>query len=346
MSQCDLKQYYYRWSGVIMIFFREVDRRTVTRDQILTDENFKEHYMSEIGVDGNGNFVSGVESVEKIGGNAISLLSSAVFCKCIQNCSSNSEIKKTVEDYIINAIDDEDLKQFIRQETTRILTEIEDISDIRKHFGTEMCRCIENEEIKERNKIMWYGMYRYTVSAKYLEGDGVRKVCHENILRDKVRDEDKYYNSESGMKWCRELSRFRIMNNNATWIYIKECCESIGKFLQTSIVSEDDLQDNPLRYMVDRSYDSGIVEERTGTRLVNELIDVGFLFKDNRYYNILERFDRILKLSNEIGKIKDDGIRSNVQFVMNLLSSNLTFIKSYINAFDCYMMNCFRSGLI
>ena len=329
-----------------MIFFREVDRRTVTREQILADKNFKKYYMSEIGVDGDGNFVSGVESVEKISGNVISLLNSAVFCKCIQNCSSNSEVKKTVEDYIINAIDDGDLKQFIRQETTRILTEIEDISDIRNHFGTEMCRCIEHEEMKEEDRIMWYGMYRYTVSEKYPEGDEVRKVCHENILRKTVRDEDEYYNSEGGMKWCRELSRFRIMNNNATWIYIKECCESIGKFLQTSIVSEDDFHDNPIHHMMDRCYDSGIVEERTETWLVGELICLGFLFRDNRYYNILERLDGILKLSNEISKIKDDGIRSNVQFVMNLLSSNLTFIKSYINAFDCYMMNCFMSGLI
>lgn len=146
-----------------MIFFREVNGRTVTREQILADENFNEYYMSEIGVDGNGNFVNGVESVEKISGNAISLLNSGVFCKCIQNCSSKSEVRKTVEDYIINAIDGEDLKQFIRQETTRILSEVEDISDIKGYFATEMCRCIQYEGTKEKNKIMWYGMYRGSV---------------------------------------------------------------------------------------------------------------------------------------------------------------------------------------
>ena len=48
-----------------MLFFKEVKGGTLTRADILSGDSGKSYYMSEISVDGNGKFISGIESFEE-----------------------------------------------------------------------------------------------------------------------------------------------------------------------------------------------------------------------------------------------------------------------------------------
>ena len=91
--------------------------------------------------------------------------------------------------------------------------------------------------------------------------------------------------------------------------------------------------------MMGNCYDPGIITERTGTVLVEELIDIGFMFRDNRYYGILSKMNKVLCMMYEPSKIVDDTIRNHVKFVLDLLSANQKFIRDYINLFDFYMCN-------
>ena len=322
-----------------MLFFKQVTDRTLTRADILAGDSGKSYYMSEISVDGNGEFISGIESFESTDSEIASMLYSNVFYKNIENSSSITEIKKATEDYIINAIDDDMCKESIRRFMDKTLTDSEDFKGLKSSFIRVLRHFIEGIRDIELGKLLWSGMYKFKVLAVQYEGRDEKVIQYLNSLDSKVSKERSYIDSESGIWWNRELSKFRIMNGNANWLYIKDCCESVGKFLQASIVTEEDFHEKPVHYMMGRCYDSGIITERTGAELVNELIDIGLMFRDNRYYGILSKLNKILCMVYESSKIVDDTIRNNVKFVLNLLSENQKFIKDYINLFDFYMCN-------
>lgn len=322
-----------------MLFFKEVKGRTLTRADILASDNGKSYYMSEISVDGNGEFISGTESVEDADSEIRSMLYSNVFYKCIENSSSITEIKKATEDYIINAIDDDMCKESIRRFMDKTLTDSEDFKGLKSSFIRALRHFIESIRDIEQGKLLWSGMYKFTVSAVQYADRDEKVIEYSNSLDSKVSKERSYLNSESGIWWNRELSKFRMMNCNTNWLYIKDCCESAGNFLQTSIVTEKGFHENPIHYMMGRCYDAGIITEKTGAELIDELIDMGFMFRDNRYYGILSKLNKVLCMMYEPSKIVDDTIRNSVKSVLNLLSENQKFIKDYINLFDYYMCN-------
>ena len=322
-----------------MLFFREVKGKTLTRADILTSDSNKSYYMSEISVDGNGEFISGVESVEDTDSEIIPMLYSHAFCKYIEKSGSISEIKQATEDYIINAIHDDMCRENIRHFMDKTLADSENFEELKSSFIRTLLNYIESIRDIELGKLLWSGMYKFTVSAVPYADRDEKVIEYSSSLDSKVSKERSYINSESGIWWDRELSKFRIMNCNSNWLYIKDCCESVGKFLQTSIVTKEDFHENPIHYMMGRCYDPGIIAERTGTELVYELIDMGFMFRDNRYYGILAKMNKVLCMMYEPGKIVDDTIRNNVRFVLDLLSANQKFIKDYINLFDYYMYN-------
>lgn len=323
-----------------MLFFKEVKGRTLTHADILASDSNRSYYMSEICVNGNGEFVSGIESVEDIDNEITSMLYSSAFSKYIENSGSITEIKKATEDYLINAINDDVLKESIRRFLDKTLTDSDNFEELRSSFIDALRHYMHSIRDTERRKLLWSGMYKFEVYTvlKYIDRDE-KVIEYSNSLGSKAGEEKRYINSESGMWWSRELSKFRIMNSNANWLYIKDCCESAGKLLQTSIVTEEDLHKNPIHYMMGNGYDPGIITERIGTELVEELIDIGFMFRDNRYYGILSKMDEVLHMVYEPGKIVNDTIRNHVKFVLNLLSENQKFIRDYINFFDFYMYN-------
>ena len=322
-----------------MFFFKEVKDTTLTRADILASDSRKSYYMSEICVDGNGEFVSGTESVEDTDSEITSMLYSNVYSKCIKNSSSITEIKKATEDYIINAVYDDMCKENIRRFMDKTLTDSDDFEEVKTSFISALRDHIDSIRKTEKRKLLWSGMYKFEVcTVEYADRDE-KVIEYSSSFDSKVSEEQQYINSESGIWWNRELSKFRMMNSNANWLYIKDCCESVGKFLQTNILTEEDFHENPIHYMMGRCYNPGIITERTGTVLVEELIDLGFMFRDNKYYGILSKMDKILPMTYEPSKIVDDTIRNNVKFILNLLSANHKFIRDYINLFDFYMCN-------
>ena len=322
-----------------MLFFKEVKGETLTRADILAGDSGKSYYMSEISVDGNGKFISGIESFEDADCEITSMLYSHVFDKHIENSGSIAEIKKATEDYIINAIDDDMCRESIRRFMDKTLIDSEDLEGLKSSFIRTLRDYIESIRDIEQGKLLWSGMYKFTVSVVQSAGRDEKVIEYSNLLDSKVSKERSYIDSESGIWWNRAQSQFRVMNCNANWLYIKDCCESVGKFLQTNIVTEEDFHENPIHYMMGRCYDSGIITERTGAELVDELINIGFMFRDNRYYGVLSKLNKILCMMYEPSKIVDDTIRNNVRFLLNLLSENQKFIKDYINLFDYYMCN-------
>ena len=326
-----------------MLFFKEVKDRTLTRADILASDSDKSYYMSEISVNGNGEFVSGIESVEDTDSEITSMLYSSVFTKCIENSGSITEIKKAAEDYFINAIQDDMYKESIRRFMEKVLADSDNFEERKLSFMDTLRDYIDSIKNTEIRKLLWSGMYKFKVSVvRYsdIDENETRKVIEYSSFLDlKVKEEQRCTKSESDIWWDKELSRFRIMNSNTNWLYIKDCCESVGRFLQTSIVKKEDFHENPIHYMMGNCYDPCIITERTGTELVEELIDIGFLFRDNRYYGILSKMEKILHMMYEPSKIVDDTIRNNVKFVLNLLSTNQKFIKDYINLYDSYMYN-------
>lgn len=322
-----------------MLFFEEAKGRTLTRADILAGDSGKSYYMSEISVDGNGEFVSGIESVENTDSKITSMLHSNVFSKSLKNCSSIIEIKKATEDYIINAIQDDKCKECIRRFMDKSLQDSDNFEELKISFIDALSDYIDSIREIEESKLLWSGMYKFIVFTVKYAGHDKTVIEYSNSHDSKVSKEQHYINSESDMWWNRELSKFRIMNSNANWLYIKDCCESVGIFLQTSIVTEEDFRENPIHYMMGSCYDPGIITERTGTELVKELIDIGFMFRDNRYYGILTKMNKVLCMMYEPSKIVDDTIRNNARFVLDLLSANQKFIKDYINLFDFYMCN-------
>lgn len=325
-----------------MLFFKEVNGETLTRADILASDSNKSYYMSEISVDGNGEFVSGIESVEDTESELTSMLYSSVFSKNIENSGSITEIKKATEDYFINAIHDDMCKESIRRFMDKTLTDSGNFEELKSSFMKVLRNYINSIKNTEKRKLLWSGMYKFTVSlvryASIDENETKMVIEYSNALDSKVSEEQHNINSES-MWWDKELSKFRIMNSNTSWLYIKDCCESVGKFLQTSVVTEEDFHENPIHYMMGNCYDPGIITERTGTELVEELIDIGFMFRDNRYYGILSKLEKVLHMVYEPSKIVDDTIRNHVRFVLNLLSENQKFIREYINLYDFYMCN-------
>lgn len=326
-----------------MLFFKEVKGRTLTRADLLASDSDKSYYMSEISVDGKGEFISGIESLEDTDSEVASMLYSNVFYKNVENSSSISEIKKATEDYIINAIDDDTFKESIRRFMDKALLDSEDFEGLKSSFIRTLRVYIESIRDTEKRKLLWSGMYKFEVSTVLTmmhSGHSEKVIKYSNSLDSKVSEEQRCIDSESDMWWNRELSKFRMMNCNTNWLYIKDCCESVGRFLETSILTEEDFHENPIHYMMGRCYDPGIIAERAGTELVEELINIGFMFRDNRYYGILSKLNIVLCMMYEPSKIVDDTIRNNVRLVLNLLSENQIFIKDYINLFDYYMCNC------
>ena len=324
---------------ISMFFFKEVKGRTLARADMLASDNNKSYYMSEISVDGNGEFISGIESVEDTDSEITSMLYSHAYRKNIENSGSIAEIKKATEDYIINAIHDDMCRENIRHFMDKTLTDSGNFEELKSSFIRILLNYIESIRNIELEKLLWSGMYKFTVSAVPYADRDQKVIEYASSLDSKVSIEHRYINSESSMWWNRELSKFRIMNCNTNWLYIKDCCESVGKFLQTSIVTEEDFHENPIHYMMGRCYNPGIITERIGTELVEVLIGLGFMFRDNRYYGILQEMNKVLCMMYEPSKIVDDTIRNNVKFVLNLLSANQKFIKDYINLFDYYMYN-------
>lgn len=322
-----------------MLFFEEANGRALTRADILAGDSDKSYYMSEISVDGKGKFISGIESFEDTDSEITSMLHSNVFSKSIKNSVSVIEIKKATEDYIINAIQDEKCKESIRRFMDKNLPDSDNFEELKTSFIDALCGYIDSIREIELSKLLWSGMYKFVVYTVTHAGRDEKVIEYSSSLDSKVSKERHYINSESDMWWNRELSKFRIMNSNTNWLYIKDCCESVGKFLLTSIVTEEDYHENPIHNMMGRCYDPGIITERTGTELVEGLIDIGFMFQDNRYYGILSKLNKVLCMMYEPSKIVDDTIRNNVRFVLDLLSANQKFIRDYINLFDFYMCN-------
>ena len=311
----------------------------MTRADILAGDSGKSYYMSEISVDGNGEFVSGIESVEITDSEITSMLHSNVFSKSVKNSGSIIEIKKATEDYIINAVQDDVCKESIRRFMDKSLTDSDNFEELKISFIDALCDYIDSIREREQRKLLWSGMYKFTVFTVMYSGRDEKVIKYSSSLDSKVSEEQHCINSESDMWWDRELSKFRIMNSHANWLYIKDCCESVGKFLQTSIVTEEDFHENSMHNKMGRCYDPGIITERTGTELVDELIDIGFMFGDNRYYGILSKMNKVLCMMYEPSKIVDDTIRNHVRFVLDLLSANQKFIRDYINLFDFYICN-------
>ena len=320
-----------------MEFFKEVNNVKMTSDDVVKGDG-KVFYMSEIGVDKEGKFVNGVcvlESNNELMNSLTAAIGSRAFKDAVGNGESLAELENAFRTYVLSMLEDGDFK-----ESLRVTVEQKCYSegfDTVQQFILDMQRFVYHLRDSEEMKLLWSGAYKYIV---YSAGTSKNEVYISvtKALEKKAHIEHECCDTHTGFWWQKVLSEFRRINSDPTWLYVKEQIESVGKWLQTTIVKPEDFHENPIHYMMGPCYDGDLVEKRTGSDVVQHIIELGFLFSDNQLYNILLKINKILGMKDEFDKISDEIVKSCAVFVFNMISQYNKNITEHVEIFDKYYM--------
>lgn len=353
-----------------MVFFEKIPHRVVTREDLVSADfpHSEKEFLSQVQTDSNGEFISGVSAGRSVMDQyeimsefpILDVKAGSLYDAIVEYVQSNfckrgrefdafcSWVKPQIE---VLEVGWRNAYQEVADQYARERKHLRSWDDLERDskllvFLQNMKEYWQALQKYEHLQFLWSGEFVAYITYDTRLIDNEYETCFSltTVQEAKKYVESHYLNDEHNMWFNAVHSRFRMVNvNNYAWLYLCEFMRSIGNLLQAMILKKSDFYENPIHCLMGMVYNPSEVDARVGSEIVSKIIEVAREFDNCRYFGIAGAVDEVIKMKDEITKIKDQSVRGYANIAVDLLTQNYWVIHNYTVCWDAWLTSYFRN---